>query len=83
VVATAAGGIGSVVRNNETGALVPEKDPASLAAAITSLLGDRELAGRLARSARADVEARHGWDATAARFEAAYERALAFNSLTR
>jgi hypothetical protein len=29
------------------------------------------------------VNARFGWDAAAARFEAAYDRALAFKSLTR
>ncbi|MBE3134563.1 MAG: glycosyltransferase, partial [Acidobacteria bacterium] len=40
VVATTAGGIPAAVRDQETGRLVPERDPAALADAIDALLGD-------------------------------------------
>jgi glycosyltransferase involved in cell wall biosynthesis len=83
VVATTAGGIGSVVRHGETGWIVPERDAAALAAAIDGLLRDPAQRGRLGPAGRAVVEARFGWDAAAARFELAYDRALAFKSLTR
>jgi glycosyltransferase involved in cell wall biosynthesis len=83
VVATPAGGIASVVRDEETGALVPERDVAGLSAAIQRLLADPVRRQRLGAGGRAAVEAHHGWGAAAARFEAAYDRALAFKSLTR
>jgi glycosyltransferase involved in cell wall biosynthesis len=83
VVATTAGGIASVVRDGESGRLVPERDAASLRSAITGLLRDPAERARLGAAGRALVQARFGWDAAAARFEAAYDRALAFKSLTR
>lgn len=49
VVATQAGGIPEVVMNNETGLLVPPRDPEALAQAILQLYRDRPLADRLAR----------------------------------
>jgi len=83
VVATLAGGIGSVVRHGETGWIVPERDAPALAGAVTTLLGNQAQRERLGAAGRALVETRFGWDAAAARFESAYDRALAFNSLTR
>jgi glycosyltransferase involved in cell wall biosynthesis len=83
VVATAAGGIGSVVADDQSGAIVGERDPAALAAAIGGLLADPAHRARLGAGGRALVDARFGWGAAAARFEAAYDRALAFKSLTR
>jgi len=49
VVATQAGGIPEVVKDRETGLLVPPRDPAALARAILDLCRDHELAARLAR----------------------------------
>jgi glycosyltransferase involved in cell wall biosynthesis len=83
VVATSAGGIGSVVVHDATGSIVPERDAAALAAAIRGLLGDPARRARLGAAGRAAVEARFGWNAAAARFESAYDRALAFKSLSR
>ncbi len=48
VVATDVGGNRELVRDGVTGLLVPPEDPSALAAAIERLLGDSELAGRLA-----------------------------------
>jgi glycosyltransferase involved in cell wall biosynthesis len=83
VVATPAGGIASVLDNGRNGRIVPERDARALADAIGALLADRDARQRLGREGRATVETRFGWDAAAARFEAAYDRALAFKSLSR
>lgn len=72
VVATAVGGTPELVRDGETGLLVPPGDAAALAAAIGRLLADRTLAQRLAASARAHVESSFGADAMAARYDALY-----------
>jgi glycosyltransferase involved in cell wall biosynthesis len=52
VVATAVSGIPELIRDRETGRLVPEKNPAALAAAIRDLLTDRPEALRLAEAGR-------------------------------
>jgi glycosyltransferase involved in cell wall biosynthesis len=83
VVATTAGGIASAIDDGRSGLLVAERDPKALASAIGALLADPDRRAALGREGRAAAETRFGWDATAARFEAAYDRALAFNSLTR
>jgi len=82
VVATAAGGIGSVIENGRTGSLVSERDPKALASAVDALLRDPARAGAIGRTARESV-GRFDWPAAAERFEAAYDRALAFKSLSR
>jgi len=48
VIATDVGGNRELVRNEETGLLVPPDDPEALAAAMLRLLDDRDLARRLA-----------------------------------
>jgi glycosyltransferase involved in cell wall biosynthesis len=47
VVATRVGGVPELVRDGETGILVPADDPAALAAAVERLAGDRSLRSRL------------------------------------
>ena len=83
LVTTGAGGIGDVVEADRTGVIVAERDAAALATAVDALLRDPDRRTRLAREARARVEARYGWPAAAARFEAAYDRALAIASGSR
>jgi glycosyltransferase involved in cell wall biosynthesis len=53
VAATRAGGIPEVVRDGETGILVPVGDGEALGAAIVTLLTDRSLAARMGSAARA------------------------------
>lgn len=55
IVATDIDGVREVVRNGETGILVPPRDPGRLAAALILLLRDRDLAGKLGERARRDV----------------------------
>jgi glycosyltransferase involved in cell wall biosynthesis len=52
VVATSVGGIPGAVRHEETGLLVPPRDPRALAAALERLLDEPGLAGRLAAAGR-------------------------------
>ena len=83
LITTAAGGIGSVVEDNVTAAVVGERDVAALAAAIQRLGADRRGRERIGGAARELVERQFGWGQTAIQFEAAYRRALAFTSTGR
>jgi glycosyltransferase involved in cell wall biosynthesis len=56
VVASRVGGIPDVVRDGETGILVPPGDPEALANALVRVLADRPLAERLGVAARVEVE---------------------------
>lgn len=76
LVTTVAGGIGAVVRPDETALTVPERDPEALAAALARLAGDPALGRRLGEAARAEVAARYSWARVAERMEAAYEAAF-------
>jgi len=80
LVTTAAGGIGAVVEHERNGLIVPERDAAALAAALRGLLREPTRGRALGVAGRAAVTARFGWGGTAARFESAYDRALAFKS---
>jgi glycosyltransferase involved in cell wall biosynthesis len=60
VVTTPVGAIGELVAPGETGLIVPPEDPAALAAALARLLGDHDLAQRLAAAGRRHVEANFG-----------------------
>ena len=83
LVTTAAGGIGAVVEDGVTAAVVPERDAAGISAALTRFGHDRGLRDRVGHAARALVEDRFGWERTAEQLESAYRRALAFNSTGR
>ena len=66
VVATAVSGLPLAVEDGVNGLLVPERDPAALAAAVTSLLADRERAARMGEAGRRRVRDELNWDAVAA-----------------
>lgn len=83
LITTAAGGIGSVVADNHTAVVVPERDPAAIRSAIAALSADPARRSRLGAQARAMVDGRFGWGRTAERLEAAYDRALALKSSER
>jgi glycosyltransferase involved in cell wall biosynthesis len=55
IAATTAGGIPEVVESGETGLLVAPRNPEALAAALTRLIDDKELRGRLAAEGRKRV----------------------------
>jgi len=76
VLATTAVGAaaGGLVRDGETGLVVPAGDPAAIAAAIARLLGDAALRARLGAAGRAAVAA-HAYAAMADAFGAALQHA--------
>jgi glycosyltransferase involved in cell wall biosynthesis len=75
VVGTTVGGTPELVRDGETGRLVPPADAAALAEAILGLLSDPVRARTLAQRGQALVLAEHSIDATMARTLAVYEAA--------
>ncbi len=75
VIAARSGGVSDIVKDGETGLLIPEREPAALADAIDKLLDDRELAARLAANGRAWVRERYTPAGVAARFAGVYRTA--------
>ncbi|MDH5491978.1 MAG: glycosyltransferase family 4 protein [Myxococcales bacterium] len=69
IVATAVGGVPSVLHDGRTGLLVPERSPARIADALSSLRGDPALRARLASGARG-VGTRFRWPMLAPAYEA-------------
>jgi len=61
VVATAVGGLRDLVVDNETGLLVPPRDPRALRAALERVLADPDLRRRLGGAARERAQERFSW----------------------
>ncbi len=76
VVAARTGGLPEVVRDGETGYLVPPADAAALADRIGALLADGALRARLGAAGRAWTLEMFTWDRVVERVLACYERAL-------
>lgn len=76
VVATDVGGSGELVRDGDTGRLVPAGDAAALAAAVLDCLADRAGARAMARRGQALVRERHSLDAAMARTTTLYQELL-------
>jgi glycosyltransferase involved in cell wall biosynthesis len=76
VVATNVGSVAEVVRDGETGILVPPDDPAALAEAIRGLLSDPESARRLAEAGRSLVLERFRPEAMVSAYEVLYDEVL-------
>jgi glycosyltransferase involved in cell wall biosynthesis len=76
VIASAAGGIVDVVRDGETGLLVPPGDVSALAGAIEALAADPERAAALGRQGQAHVAENFSWPVIIRRLAALY-RSLA------
>lgn len=72
VVATAVGGVPEVIEDGRTGLLVPRRDPAALADALTRLLTDPSERGRMAGEAWRRL-GRFTLDAVAVRFGELYD----------
>jgi glycosyltransferase involved in cell wall biosynthesis len=62
VIATRVGGIPEVVRDGETGLLVPPENVPALAEAIVRLATDHDLSARLGRTGYKFVQERYRWD---------------------
>ena len=77
VVSTAVAGIPEVVRDGQTGLLVPPADAPALGAALERLLDDPGLRARLGEAARTAVLPRFGVDGYVAAVTALYDRLVA------
>jgi glycosyltransferase involved in cell wall biosynthesis len=77
VVATRTGGIPELVKNGETGLLVPPRNPEALAEAILTLYRDKRLAARLARAGYEYVHQQFSAEAMADKTIAVYDRIAA------
>jgi glycosyltransferase involved in cell wall biosynthesis len=71
-IASAAGGIVDIVRDGETGLLVPPADAGALAGAIDRLVADPALARRIAEAGREHVEREFSWPAIIDRLSTLY-----------
>jgi N-acetyl-alpha-D-glucosaminyl L-malate synthase BshA len=76
VVASATGGLPEVIRDGETGFLVPLDDPSAMAARVELLLDEPARRQALARAARQDVLDRFPAEPVVGRYEALYRRVL-------
>jgi len=74
VVASNVGGLAEVVRDGETGLLVPPDDPAALAGALNELLADRAWGEAMGVAGRRLVEQEFAWDKIAARTAELYRK---------
>lgn len=72
VIATAVGGIVDVIKDNETGLLVPAQDPEALAEGIRRLRSDADVRKRIAEEGLAQVRARFHESVVIARLGALY-----------
>ena len=77
VVATDVAGMPLAVADGETGLLVPEKDPAALAAAVNRVLDDDDLRRGMGDAGRRRVERELNWGAIARIHDSLYQRAVA------
>jgi glycosyltransferase involved in cell wall biosynthesis len=83
VIASAAGGNPELVQHEVSGLLVPARDPAATAAAISRVLSSSELAGRLGRAARQRVEAGFSTEVRLDRIEALYRELVSTSGRSR
>lgn len=77
VVATDCGGNRELVRDGDSGCVVPSGDPQAAAAVLLGLLRDPARATALGREGRSRVEREHALGAVVDQFEALYETAAA------
>jgi alpha-maltose-1-phosphate synthase len=76
VVASRVGGIPEVVADGQTGLLVPPGDPAALAGALNTLIGDQDLAAAMGREGRERAATEFDWTTIAAQTAALYRELL-------
>ena len=77
VVATNVGGIPELIKDNETGMLVPSENPDKLADAVNELLSDKQKARRLANNGNTFVKSNMTWDIILPKYIQFYEELLA------
>jgi len=76
VIGSKIGGIKYVIKDGETGLLVPAGDPKALAKAIMKLLEDEELAKKMGSKGKKMVEKNYTWDKAAKMTEKVYREVV-------
>ena len=76
VIGTDVGGIPELIKNNETGILVPPENPSKLAKAVNELLFDKEKATKLAKNGNTFVKNNMTWDVIMPKYIKFYEDLL-------
>ena len=76
VIGTDVGGIPELIKNNETGILVPPENPSELAQAVNELLFDKEKAKKLATNGNTFVKNNMTWDVILPKYIQFYENLL-------
>ena len=76
VIATNVGGIPELIKNNETGIIVPPENPSKLAQAVNELLSDKEKAEKLAANGNTFVKNNMTWDVILPKYIKFYEDLL-------
>ena len=74
VIATSVGDIPEVIKNNETGILVPPNDPQSLLDAVNSLLEDREKTSKMVEHAYDFIIENFTWEVLLPKYIEIYEK---------
>lgn len=76
VIVSDVGGLPEVVRDGETGLIVPSEDPSALAEAIERLVVDEQLRVSMGIKGREFVQREYEWDENVSRMEKVYQQAL-------
>ena len=77
--ATNVGGIPELIKDNETGMLVPSENPDKLADAVNELLSDKQKAERLANNGNKFIKNNMTWDIILPKYIQFYEDLLAIS----
>ena len=75
VVASAVGGLRTLVQDGETGFLIEGRDPADYSTAIDTILGDGERASAMGKAA-AMLAGRYPWSGLAGRLRSVYQELI-------
>lgn len=73
LIASNVGGIVDIVKNEETGLLVPEKDEKALAEAIERILDDDKLYTKIVSEASKHIDSYFSWDRISKKYEEIYK----------
>jgi len=76
VIGTNVGGIPELIKNNETGIIIPPENPSKLAQAVNELLSDKEKAEKLATNGNTFVKNNMTWDVILPKYIKFYEDLL-------
>ena len=76
VIGTDVGGIPELIKNNETGIIVPPENPSKLAEVVNELLSDKEKSQKLATNGNTFVKNNMTWDVILPKYIKFYENLL-------